>query len=635
MSSCKVTLLPHDKTVTVPKGTVLLQAIQRAGIQIESACAGQGVCGRCRVIIESGKYNTETTTQLTSEECKEGCCLACLTLVEGDLRVRIPPQAELGKEKILAGDQAVGTIIELGHWQISPRIKKVHLRLPEPTLDDNLSDYERLRRELSRQGYPSNHLHCDLPLLQKLGGILRKHNWEITVTLVQSDTVTDLIDIEGGDVSQHRYGLAIDVGTTTLVAHLVDLVTGKTMEVASSYNAQAKCGDDVITRIIYSQKGGLKELNQLVIETINKLVDQLTAKTGVDPNRIDSIVAAGNTTMTHLLLGIDPCYLRQEPYIPTANSFPLIKAAELGLNVNSHASLYCMPCVASYVGGDISAGVLRSELYKQESLTMFIDIGTNGEIVLGNKDWLVTASCSAGPAFEGGGVKCGMRATHGAIEQVRIERDSLDPAVMVIGGGKPQGICGSGIIDSLAEMLLAGVIAPNGKINTDLSCKRMRIKQGIPEYVLVWGKESATGKDIVLTEVDIDNIMRAKGAIYAGFRILLHEMGLDFDAVDQFLIAGGLGNFLNIESAVTIGLLPDIPHERFKYLGNSSVVGAHLVLLSSDLRDQGEKIANSMTNLELSVSPAFMQEYMSALFLPHTDMSAFPSVKEKFAEENV
>ncbi len=635
MTSCKVTLLPQHKTTLVPKGTLLLKAMQQAGIQIDSACGGQGVCGRCRVIIEEGEYNTETTTQLTTDECKDGCCLACLTIVEGDLLVRIPPQIEVGKEKILAGDEEIGAKIDLGHWQISPRTKKVHLCLPRPSLDDNLSDYERLRRGLARQGFAAKHLHCELPLLRKMADILRRHNFEITATLVRNDTVIDLIDIEGGDVSRHRYGLAIDVGTTTIVAHLVDLVNGKTVEVASSYNTQAACGEDVISRIVYAQKGGLEELNNLAIETINSLLDELTAKTGIDAQRIDSIVTAGNTTMTQLLLGIDPRYLRQEPYIPTANSFPTVKAADLGLRVNSHATLYCMPCVASYVGGDITAGVLRSELYKQEPLTLFIDIGTNGEIVLGNRDWLVAASCSAGPAFEGGGVKCGMRATQGAIEQVRIDPETCEPAILVIGGGKARGICGSGIIDSLAQMLIAGIVDQKGKINTESSCGRMRVRSDIAEYVLVWANESASGEDIVLNEIDIDNVMRAKGAIYAGFRTLLHEMGVEFSMIERFLIAGGLGNFLNIESAVTIGLLPDIPYERFKYLGNSSVIGAHLALLSSNLRDAGEEIADSMTNVELSVSPVFMEEYMSALFLPHTDMNAFPGVRELFKNNNV
>ena len=628
MSACKVTFLPQEKVVTVPKGTILLKAMQQAGLRVQSACGGQGVCGRCLVIIEEGEYNTETTTQLSSEECGQGCCLACLTLVEGDLRVRIPARSSLGEEKILAGEEKLGARIELGHWQISPRLKKLHLRLPPPSLDDNLSDYERLRRELRREGYASNHLHCDLAFLRKLGNTLREHDWRVTLTLIQSDTVTDLIDIEGGDCSRRRFGLAVDVGTTTIVAHLVDLVSGKTVGVASGYNAQTACGDDVISRIVYAQKGGLAELSRLAVETINKLIAELSAKSKVDPRWIDSIVAAGNTTMTQLLLGIDPRFLRREPYIPTANSFPLVKAAELGLRVNPHASLYCMPCVASYVGGDITAGVLRSELHKEEGLTIFIDIGTNGEIVLGNKEWLVAASCSAGPAFEGGGVRCGMRAAEGAIEQVRIEKESLEPLVSVIGGGKAQGICGSGIIDTLAQMLVTGIVDQKGRIRLDLPSQRIRVRREVPEYVLVWGRQSATGEDIVLTEVDIDNVMRAKGAIYAGFRTLLQEMGMDFDLVRRFLIAGGLGNFLNIESAVTIGLLPDIPYERFKYLGNSSVIGAQLALLSAKLRQEAENIADSMTNLELSVSPLFMQEYTSALFLPHTDLNAFPAVRE-------
>ncbi|MBI5789753.1 MAG: DUF4445 domain-containing protein [Candidatus Schekmanbacteria bacterium] len=632
MTNCKITILPANKRVTVPKGTVLLQAIQQAGVHIESACGGQGVCGQCRVKIEEGRYNTETTTQLSGQECAQGMCLACLTLVEGDLTVSIPRLADWEKAQILEGEG--GVTLELGHWQINPALKKVHLKLPPPSLDDNLSDYERLRRELHRRGFPDRHLHCELPFLQKLGQVARQHHWEVTVTLIQSDTVVDLIEIEGGDVSQHRFGLAIDVGTTSVVVHLVDLVTGKTIDVASSYNAQAACGDDVITRIIYSQKAdGLIRLQKLVIDTINRLIEEVSSKHRIDFQRIDSIVAAGNTTMTQLLLGIDPRYLRQDPYIPTANSFPMIRAAEVGLRVNSHASIYCMPCVSSYVGGDITAGVLRSEIYKQEPLTMFIDIGTNGEIVLGNKDWLVAASCSAGPAFEGGGVKCGMRATSGAIEQVRIDAATFEPTVRVIGQGKPVGICGSGIIDGLAQMLMAGIINRKGKIYTDLGHERIRVADGIPEYVLIWAKDSATETDIVLNEVDIDNVMRAKGAIYAGFRTLLIEVGLNFDVVERFLIAGGLGNFLNIESAVAIGLLPDIPQERFKYIGNSSVIGAYLALVSAELREESERIANSMTNMELSVSPAFMEEYLSALFLPHTDLSAFPSMREKLEQE--
>jgi uncharacterized 2Fe-2S/4Fe-4S cluster protein (DUF4445 family) len=637
MSLCKLTILPDNKTIRVPKGSVLLKAISDAGINIDSSCGGQGVCGRCRVIVEAGDYNPEPTTHLTDKEVEQGYCLACVTLIEGDMKISIPPSVQLGKEKILAGVEGeAGYRLTVGHWEINPRTKKIHLKLPPPTLDDNLSDLERLYRELRRKGYAKAHIHCGLEVLRRLGGVLREKNWELTLTLVEQDSLLYIMDIEPGDVTRHRYGLAIDIGTTTVVVHLVDLIDGRVVEVASSYNSQVACGEDVISRIIYAQKGGLSELHQRIISTINKLIDQLAEKSGILPERLESIVAAGNTTMTHLLLGIDPSNIRRDPYIPSASFFPLTRTAQLGIKANRQALLYCMPCVASYVGGDITAGVLRSEIYKMPGLSLFIDIGTNGEIVLGNSDWLMAASCSAGPAFEGGGVKCGMRAMPGAIEQIRIDRKTCEPEfIKVIGGGKPSGICGSGIIDALAGMFLAGVVDRNGKINRELKSPRIRISGGVAEYVLVWADGTQTNADIVLTEVDIDNVMRAKGAMYAGFRLLLKETGHDFSQLDSFLIAGGLGNYLNIESAIVIGLLPDIPYDKFKYLGNSSVIGAHLALLSSKLQQEGERIAHSMTNMELSVSPGFMEEYMSALFLPHTDLDAFPTVAQLIGKDPI
>ncbi len=628
MSLCTLTILPDNKTIQVPKGSVLLKAIADAGIAIDSSCGGQGVCGRCRVVVQAGDYKPEPTPHLTDKEIEQGYCLACVTLVEGDMRISIPPTVQLGKEKILAGVAGeVGYPLTVGHWEIDPRTKKLHLQLPPPSLDDCISDLERIRRELKAKGFKHREIHCGLEVLRKLSRALREREWEITLTLVEQDCLLHIVDVEPGDVTQHCYGLAIDVGTTSVVVHLVDLIDGRAAAVASSYNAQVSCGEDVISRIIYAQKGGLDELHQKVISTINNLIDQLATKSGIAPDKLEGVVAAGNTTMTHLLLGIDPTNIRRDPYIPTAAHFPLIRASELGLRVNRQALLYCMPCVASYVGGDITAGVLRAEIHKRDELCLFIDIGTNGEIVLGNKEWLIAASCSAGPAFEGGGVKCGMRAMTGAIEQITIDRTTYEPeCIKVIGGGKPSGICGSGIIDALAGLFLAGVVDRKGKINCELISPRIRCHEGVAEYVLLWANESLTQADIVLTELDIDNLIRAKGAMYAGFRVLLNQMGLEFGQVDRFLIAGGLGNYLNIESAVAIGLLPDIPSDKFEYLGNSSVIGAHLALLSSKLRQEGEQIAKSMTNIELSVSLDFMEEYTSALFLPHTDFNAFPTV---------
>ncbi len=636
MSLCKLNILPNNITLEVPKGSVLLKAIKDAGVLIDTSCAGQGVCGRCRIIVEAGEYNAETTTHLTDEEVKDGYCLACVTLIEGDMRIRIPAATQLGKEKILSGIEGEPSkIVTVGHWEISPRTKKLHLTLSAPTLDDSISDLERIHRQLKSSGYKDYRIHCSLDVLRKISETLRKQDWNITLTLVEHNSLLHIMDIEAGDVTKHRYGLAIDVGTTSVVVHLVDLINGRIVEVASSYNAQMSCGEDVISRIIYAQKGGLSELSQKVISTINQLIDKLVKQTGIGIRQLEEMVAAGNTTMMHLLLGINPQYIRREPYIPSVTFFPMIRACELGIKVNDSALLYCMPCVASYIGGDITAGVLRSEMYKDEKLTMFIDIGTNGEIVLGNSEWLVAASCSAGPAFEGGGVKCGMRAASGAIEQIRFNTKTKEPEfIKVIGDAKPVGICGSGIIDALAGLFLSGLLNSNGKINQDITSPRIRKHNNITEYVLVWADDTQNKRDIVLTEIDIDNVIRAKGAIYAGFSVLLNQIGQDFSQIDSFLIAGGLGNYLNIENAVIIGLLPDVPYDRFKYLGNSSVIGAHLALLSTKLRKDAEIIAQSITNLELSVSPGFMDEYMSALFLPHTDMNAFPTVMQLMNNTN-
>lgn len=632
MKKCKVTVFPGEKSIEVPEGTVLLNAILDLGLYIGSDCGGQGVCGRCKIVVEKGDRSVGCTTHLTDSEIEEGFCLACLTLVEGDMRVRIPSEMKVEEKAILASRE--GEKIALGHWLINPRTRKIHLKLPFPTLDDSISDLERIKRELKKhEGGRNNILHCSLDVLRSMGKTLREGDWDITLTLLGSGKILEIMDVEAGNATSHSYGLAIDVGTTTVVVYLVDLINGQVKGIASDYNSQVRCGEDVISRIVYAQKGGLDRLHRLIIADINKLTEKVCRKSHISPERIESLVVAGNTTMTHLLLGIDPTSIRQEPYIPSANFYPLIRACDLKLKVNSRAYLYCMPCISSYVGGDITAGVLRSEIHKKDGLTLFIDAGTNGEIVLGNSEWLIAASCSAGPAFEGGGVKFGMRATSGAIERVQIDSKTKEPVIAVVGEGKPKGICGSGIVDILAELFLCGIVNQKGKLET--SFDRVQVVDGVAEYILVPGKETETGEDIVFTEIDIDNIIRAKGAIYSGFCVLLKEMGMTFDDVDQFLIAGGIGNYLNIENAIIIGLLPDIPPGKFKYLGNSSVIGAQLALLSMNLTVEAEEIAHKMTNLELSVSSHFMEEYMASLFLPHTDMAQFPTARKALLKRRI
>lgn len=632
MKRYKVSFEPFGKTVEISRGENLFDAATGVGIELNSSCGGEGTCGKCKVIVKKGRFKTASTTKLSQEEIKRGYILACQTEAVSNLSIEIPPESIMGKgQKIATGSRAkeVERLLHSLDKEIRPRTRKIFLELPPPNLEDNISDSERVKRELSRLGYTSHNICCSIELVRRLSHVLREGGWKITVTALEIGNTLEIIDIEEGDSRGSRLGLAIDIGTTTIVIYLVNLIDGRIIDIASTYNSQMRYGDDVITRIVYAtERGGLEELNSLVISDINSLLKGLTEKHKIDTKLIDSIVVAGNTTMTHLFFGVDPKYIREEPYIPTANLFPLVRAGGLGIEVNPKAIVYTLPCVASYVGGDITAGVLASGLNKEDVLTLFIDVGTNGETVLGNSEWLITAACSAGPCFEGSGIKHGMRATDGAIEEISIDRERYEARWRAIGLLKPLGICGSGMIDAVSEMFLAGVIDQKGRIREEIGSDRVRKGEDGLEYVIAWKEETGTGRDIVLTEVDLDNIIRAKAAIYAGFSILLKQVGFSFKDVSKIYIAGGFGNYLDVEKAKTIGLLPDISPDRFIFLGNTSIMGAYLCLLSKKMRKEAEDIARKMTYIELSISRSFMEEYLSALFLPHTDMAAFPTVQK-------
>jgi uncharacterized 2Fe-2S/4Fe-4S cluster protein (DUF4445 family) len=505
----------------------------------------------------------------------------------------------------------------------------VHVVLPPPTWHQITRPAERVKRGLAVEA-GLREVVLDYPVLQRLPNMARQSNWDITVTVLDNGEGLRGVRIEQGDTSKRQSAIAIDVGTTTISAELIDLQSGKVKAKASDYNAQVAFGDDVITRIIYATKGtGLAKLQSVVVGTIWSLIKNMVEQAGIEYCDITHMVVAGNTTMTHLLLGLNPKYIREEPYIPSGTIFPWIKCSDIGLRIAAGVYLYAIPCVASYVGGDITAGILASGIFNSDKLTLYIDIGTNGEMVLGNKEWLLSCSCSAGPAFEGGGVRNGMRATSGAIEQVRINKINFEPMIITVGRRKPIGICGSGLIDALSEMFLTGIINEKGKINLDLPTDRVRETANGAVYVLVWGEDSATRRDIVITEVDIDNLMRAKAAVYAGIEILLSSVDMDVSMLDELLIAGAFGRYLEVDKAVNIGLLPDIGYEKIKFVGNGSLLGAHLAALSREMMEKANQIARQMTYLELSMNPAFMEHYLSALFFPHTNMDMFPTVKEK------
>jgi uncharacterized 2Fe-2S/4Fe-4S cluster protein (DUF4445 family) len=632
-----ITFLPDNVTVTVDENTNLFKAVKAAGIYVLSSCGGKGNCGKCKVVLREGNVDSgKSSSYLSAEELGRGYVLACLSLIKSDCIVEIPQESRMqAKHQIATGARTdeLLTFMRQAGGCLESRISRTYLEINPPTIDDNIADFERVKRALDQAGFNASHLHMNYMMLSKLPRVLREGHWKVTASVFSVGEVLEVLDIHPGDATKTRYGAAVDIGTTTVVVYLVDMSDGRVLGTASTYNSQVKCGDDVITRIVYAtERNGLRELQKLAVGNINTMLAELAEKNKVATGMIDYLVVAGNTTMMHLFYGIDPQYIREEPYIPAATFFPLVRGKSVGLQVSPQAIIYSMPNVASYVGGDISSGVLVSQIHKKDAISLFIDIGTNGEIVLGNKEWLVTAACSAGPAFEGSGIKFGMRAMEGAIEEVEIDPGTYEVNYRVIGDAKPIGICGSGMIDALAEMYLSGVIDQKGKIREEIGSKRVRRGESGLEYVLAWRVESAINKEIVLTEVDLDNLIRAKGAIYAGFATLLAQMGMGFGDLEKLYIAGGFGRYIDIKRAITIGMLPDLPVEKFQFLGNTSIMGAYYGLLCDRLRHEAEEIARKMTYIELSVSHRFMDEYMSALFLPHTNLNAFPTVKQELEE---
>ncbi len=628
-----VVFKPSGQVVEVEVGTLLSDAAVEAGVTLNLPCGGQGRCGRCRVKVEHGAISHRSSVRLTPAELEEGWALGCQAVVKGDAVIFLPEQEKVEIEFITrtVGAERIALAAEFS-GELDPSIQRAHVAIEPPSLDDQTTDWDRLMRELSLH-HDIQNMTANLPVFRNLGRDLREAEWNVTALLEMGDPAVDpcalarLIDLLPGDQSDQCYGVAIDIGTTSNVIYLVDLLKGKVIDRASAYNAQISAGEDVISRIIFSQKrDGLHRLQRMVLKTLNGLLEELTSRNQIPPRQIGKAVVAGNTTMIQLFLAIDPRTIREMPFIPAVSQPLPVTAKEIGLSINPQATVDCLPVVGAYVGADITSGVLASGMYDTDALTLFIDVGTNGEIVLGNRDWLITCACSAGPAFEGSGVRHGMRATAGAIEELWIDHRTYEPTYQTIGQLPPRGICGSGMIGLLAEMFVTGIVDKAGKIRRDLPTPRVRVGDHGGEYVVAWANQSGVGTDIVINEVDIENLLRTKGAIFAGFSVLVQSVGLQLADVEQVFIAGAFGQYINVEKAIQIGLLPDMPWDRFHYLGNTSVLGAFYSLVSRPMRREVIEVAKKMTYLELSADNTFYDQFMSALFLPHTDITAFPSV---------
>ena len=533
-----VTFLPDNKTVEVESESTLLHAAEQAGIIINSLCGGDGLCGECQLQVVSGKAQAEINAIafFSKYEIEHGYVLACRTKVEDNLTVMIPPKSRAEQEQILL----VGATITYSEpeklvlhrrscepaFAFDPLVKKVYMELPAPTMEDNISDIDRITRELNKVSH-YDHFEISLPCLQNLTEKLRAHQWKVTITFARHNSSGRILEIEGGDTSEKNYGLAIDVGTTTVVVQLVNLKNGKLIGVKGSHNLQARYGEDVISRMIFAcVRGSLEPVHKAVITNINHLAQGLAAENHIELRDVTAIVAAGNTTMSHFLLNMTPCAIRLEPYVPTTTVYPQVYARELGIMINHEGILEVEPSIASYVGGDIVAGVLACGMADKQEIQCLIDVGTNGEIVIGNNEWLVCCSASAGPAFEGGGAKSGMRATRGAIEKIEIHDGKV--TYETIGKARPRGICGSGLIETIFELVNNKIIEPHGKFDTSRENPRLVNENGELRYIIAFPAETETGEAISISESEIENLIKSKGEVFASINSLVDYVGLRF-----------------------------------------------------------------------------------------------------------
>ena len=607
---------PADVVAEVPAGTLIHQAAIRAGIlDLELPCGGEGSCGLCKVELEG----------------RETPVLACQTKVVSDIVVRLPDREQPGARVLGDSHRLIDPGLLPDRRHLTPLYHHRRLSVPPASIDEHYSDWTRLTREINR-GNGGLPVAGELPVLRQLAECLRLANGKVTIAVEESAAGLRVRQMQPDHLPLHPLGVAIDIGTTTVAVQLVDLDDGSLLATETSYNLQIRRGADVISRIDYARNPErLEELRGLVLKTINDLVGQLAGSVSIEPADIHAAFLAGNTTMIHLLLGLPPRYIREAPYVPTVNSVPELRAHDVGLNIDPQAIVACAPGVGSYVGGDITSGLLCTELpTNNRDVFLFMDIGTNGEIVIGNADWMVACACSAGPAFEGAGIKCGMRAAEGAIERVSLGNDGQHLEYSVIGGGKPAGICGSGLISLLGELFRQGVIDRSGRFFQSPGTGRIVQPESRRAYLLATAEQTRTGKDLVITEADLENLIRTKAAIYAACSLVLQNVGLTWEAVTRVYIAGGFGRYMRVADAVFIGMLPDLPLDRFRYIGNSSLTGAYIALLSREHRRRLAEIASRITYVDMSSNPQYMDSYVKALFLPHTDLEQFPTVAETF-----
>ena len=621
-------------------GDNLLELARRANVAIDAPCSGNGSCGKCRVKLVEGAVESIPSRHISDEEYNAGWRLSCNTKVLGDCVVFVPDIASAYQSRMKTADLSSPeevAIFEQCQEQLresgiafTNRFVCIRLTMTEPTMDDTMPDVERLTWAIQAET-GAEKVEVPYAVMVKLASALRAHDFTVNVKGELADGTFRCMEICGPEDTA-VVGCAIDIGTTTVSMVLVDLTTGKILAKGSSGNGQIRFGADVINRIIEQGKpGGKKKLQDAIVkETLSPIIAKLCQSAGISAHAILRLCVGANTTMNHLLVGVDAQSVRMDPYIPSFFGWDGLKAGDLKLPANPLAPVIIAPNIGSYVGGDITAGTLAAGFWNKEEMSLFIDLGTNGEIVFGNSDFLMSCACSAGPAFEGGDISCGMRATDGAVEACVIDRETMEPTLTVVGdaGQKPVGICGSGIIDIISELYRCSIINAKGLFVRE-GARVRRDAHGMGRYVLADAHESETGREVSINEVDIDNFIRAKGAIFSAIDTMLQTVDMTPECIDRVYVAGGIGSGINMKNAVNIGMLPDVELEKYRYIGNSSLTGAYAMVLSDEATEKCHEIMANMTYLELSTHPGYMDSFVAACFIPHTDRNLFPnSVQE-------
>ena len=617
-------------------GDNLLELARRGNVAIDAPCSGNGSCGKCRVKLLEGEVETIKSRHITAEEYDAGWRLSCNCKVVTDCVVFVPDIASAYQSRMKTADlsspkeiaifeQCQANLRESG-IEFTNSFRSVVVEMEEPALDDTMPDNERLTWAI-QSALGVENVKIPFSVMVKLAHTLRINRFQVCVKgEVQGDTFLCMEVCDPADTAIG--GCAIDIGTTTVTMVLTDLTNGKLLAKGSSGNGQIRYGADVINRIIEQGKnGGKKKLQDAIVkETLTPIIANLCRTAGISARSILRLCVAANTTMNHLFVGVDAESVRMEPYIPSFFAWEGMLAGDLKLPANPMAPVLIAPNIGSYVGGDITAGTLAAGLWDKDEMSLFIDLGTNGEIVFGNRDFMMSCACSAGPAFEGGDISCGMRATDGAIEACVIDKDTMEPTLTIVGdnGQKPVGICGSGIIDIISELFRCSIINAKGLFSRE-GDRVKRDAHGMGRYVLATAAQSETGREISINEVDIDNFIRAKGAIFSAIDTLLTSVDMTVDMIDKVYVAGGIGSGINMKNSVNIGMLPDVELEKYQYIGNSSLTGSYAMVMSDEANRKCTELGANMTYLELSTYPGYMDSFVAACFLPHTDARLFPN----------